>query len=134
MKFRLNGGPLDGQIIELTDHMDGKFIKVSLRFDDKAYLYICPSDDDFDSRDLFLSLEPAVRSTADMDAVDNFWKDGSYWKQKQAKEEMLKRKRLKQLSTMSKEKWNPNSTPTVSITHPSEVNWANEPREFFRNK
>ena len=86
MDFTLNGGPFDGVVIKhLTTEHTGKSVLVVKTLDGKPYFYVCPSQDDFDSRDLWLCTDPEVLSKlrselshryADLNTQLN---NGSYW-------------------------------------------------------
>lgn len=60
MIFTLNGGPGDGQKVEVGGkHEDGRTVRFVFLHEGKMFLYVCPSDDDFTMRQLFLTfIEP----------------------------------------------------------------------------
>lgn len=56
MIFTLNGGPGDGQRVEVGGkHDDGRTVRFALLHQGKQYVYVCPSEDDFFMRQLFLT-------------------------------------------------------------------------------
>lgn len=72
MVFTLNGGPADGQRVEVGGkHADGRTVKFTHIHEGQKYLYVCPSDEDFESKDLFLSsFIEFPSSSADLDMRD----------------------------------------------------------------
>ena len=84
MEFRLNGGPFDGEIVTVAGtYPDGSTISITKPHEGGAVTYTCPSEEDFDNRDLWLcliTLKTPVHSVADHDMLDRWMKDGSYYK------------------------------------------------------
>lgn len=87
MEFRLNGGPFDGETVTVSSlYTDGEDLVIVMldKTDNKVtWTYICPSDEDFDNRELFLSFEKPKalnHKTADQDQRDRWMKASPYAK------------------------------------------------------
>lgn len=76
MIFTLNGGPGDGQKVEVGGkHDDGRTVRFVLIHEGTTHVYICPSEDDFVTRQLFLTRLPLEYSVVQPSA--------SSWSKKQ---------------------------------------------------
>lgn len=105
MIFTLNGGPGDGQKVEVGGkHDDGRTVRFTFVSDGEKYFYVCPSDDDFSMRQLFLSHIGFPLSSADLDIRDSMRKKP---KMKPIPKEALlaAEKKYQKRDTLSHEQW-----------------------------
>lgn len=116
MEFRLNGGPRDGEVIEVSDHyLSGQGLVVPVYDGDEVSYYVCPSEDDYDKRDLFWSIENPYKDSktaADQDQYDRWLRADPYTKKLIAD----KKSRIKK-DLMDEDPHRQIHPPTKSSTH-----------------
>lgn len=70
MYFTLNGGPLDGHIVAISDQTPPERIRFPVHTDGILQVYRCPSEEDYEERQLFFCPDRLL-SAADADQRDH---------------------------------------------------------------